>query len=102
MSESRERRRSGAFRLHRAGNPWRCRRGGTLRLSGLHALKVLVKHLFPTRRVDSGGIGDHTVEIEQDGVVLVACDRIFAFGLPRSRSICFAHSVVLPVSTVRR
>ena len=51
---------------------------------------------------DAGGVGDYTVEVEQDGVVVVTRDRIFGFGLPRSRSICFAHSVVLPVSTVRR
>jgi hypothetical protein len=62
--------------------------------------KILIKHLFPTRRVDAGGICDHTIEIEQDGVVLVACDCPFGLGLPRwSLSICFAHSVVLPVST---
>jgi hypothetical protein len=63
-------------------------------------LKVLIKHLFPTRRVDAGGICDHTVEIEQDGVVLVACDCRFGLGPSRwSLPICFTHSVVLPVST---
>src|SRR6516165_527388 len=35
-------------------------------------LQVLVKHLFPTRRVHVGGVRDHTVEVEEDGVVLVA------------------------------
>src|SRR6516164_259093 len=47
---------------------------------GCTLLKVLVKHLFPTRRVNAGGVGDYTVEVEQDGVVLVTRDRIFAFG----------------------
>jgi hypothetical protein len=61
-------------------------------------LKVFVKHLFPTRRMYTGGIGDHTVEVEQDGVVLVSGDRTLALGLPRRLlSICSAHSVVLPV-----
>jgi hypothetical protein len=27
-------------------------------------LKIFVKHLFPTRRVHTGGVGNHTVEIE--------------------------------------
>src|SRR6516162_1421613 len=29
-------------------------------------LKVLVKHLFPARRVNAGSVGDHTVEVEQN------------------------------------
>jgi hypothetical protein len=36
--------------------------------------KVLVKHLFPTRRVHAGGVGDHTVEVEQDGVVPIPAE----------------------------
>src|SRR6516164_3441236 len=62
-------------------------------------LKVFVKHLFPTRRMYAGGIGDHAVEVEQDGVVPVAGNRTRARGLlRRSLSICFAHSLLLPVS----
>jgi hypothetical protein len=50
--------------------------------------EVFVEHLFPTRGVDAGGVGDHTVEIEQDGVVPLAGTRGFAFGLlHRSLSI---------------
>src|SRR5215469_7190745 len=61
-------------------------------------LKVFVKHLFPTRRMYAGGVGDHTVEVEQDGVVPVAGDRTRARGLPRrSLSICFAHSLLLAI-----
>jgi hypothetical protein len=52
-------------------------------------LKELVKHLFPTSRVDAGGVRDHTVEIEQDGVVLVAGDRKFAPGLPHRSLSCY-------------
>src|SRR5439155_24471810 len=37
-------------------------------------LKVLVKHLFPTRGVHASSVGDHTVEVEQDGVVPFAND----------------------------
>jgi len=66
-------------------------RGGIERkkcFASLHCtfLEVFVKHLFPTRRVDAGRVSDHTVEVEQDGVVLVTCD-------------CFAHRVILPAST---
>src|SRR4030095_471204 len=35
-------------------------------------LQVGIKHLFPTRRVYVGGVRDHAVEVEEDGVVLVA------------------------------
>src|SRR5215813_5708571 len=62
--------------------------------------KVLVKHLFPTRRVNACGVGNHTVKVEQDGVVPVSRDRTLALGLPRRPLfICFAHSLLLPVST---
>ena len=67
------------------------------------SLKVLVKHLFPTRRMNAGGVSDYTVEIEQNGVVPITGDRVFAFGLPRRpRFICFAHSSVLPVFNPQR
>src|SRR6516164_7911237 len=36
--------------------------------------EVLVEHLFPRRRMQVGGVRDDTVEVEQDGVVLVAGD----------------------------
>src|ERR671919_1656979 len=45
-------------------------------------LKVRIKHLFPSRRVYGRGGRDHAVEVEQDGVVLVAGDRVLALGLP--------------------
>jgi hypothetical protein len=63
-------------------------------------LKVFVEHLFPARRVDAGGIRDHSVEIEQNSVVLVACDCPIGLGLLRwCLSISFVHTVVLPGST---
>jgi hypothetical protein len=49
--------------------------------------KVLVKHLFPTRSVYTDGIGNHAVEVEQNGVILVARDRRFAVAAA-SLSIC--------------
>src|SRR6516164_1037956 len=63
-------------------------------------LQVLIKHLFPARRVHTGCVSDHTVEVEQSGVILVARDRQVAVLLPhRSLSICFAHRVILPAFT---
>src|SRR6266704_2270943 len=44
-------------------------------------LKVRIKHLFPTRRVYGGGVRDHAVEVEQDGIVFVAGDGTLALGL---------------------
>src|SRR5215469_6787450 len=44
--------------------------------------KILVEHLFPAHRVYAGGVGDYTVEIEEDGVVPVAVDCTFGFKLP--------------------
>ena len=38
-------------------------------------VKVLVEHLRPGRLVQRRGVGDHTVEIEQDGVVVARIDR---------------------------
>src|SRR5678815_1048795 len=63
-------------------------------------MQVLVKHLFPARRVHAGSVCNHTVEVEQNGVILVVRDRKFGFALllPRqSLSICFAHCVILSV-----
>jgi hypothetical protein len=37
-------------------------------------LKVLVEHLFPALRVEAGGVRYYTVEIKEDGVVLIAAD----------------------------
>src|SRR5215469_11531103 len=74
---------------------------GTKCLASLHRslLKILVKHLFPARRVYAGGVGDHAVEVEQHGIVLVSGDRTLALRLPpRSPAICFAHNIVLPIS----
>jgi hypothetical protein len=39
--------------------------------------------------VHAGGVGNHTVEVKQDGIVLVAADRRLAFRLP--------HRIFLPV-----
>src|SRR5262245_303040 len=35
-------------------------------------LKILVEHLFPTLRVEFGGVRYHTVKVKKDGIVLVA------------------------------
>src|SRR5262249_28030142 len=42
---------------------------------------VRIKHLFPTCRVYVGSVRDHAVEVEQDGIVLVAGDRSLVIGL---------------------
>src|SRR5262249_4114112 len=52
-------------------------------------LKVLVEHLFPTGRVEAGGVRYHTVEVEKDGVVLVAGDHAPAVGLPHRTLSCY-------------
>ena len=66
-------------------------------------LKVLVEHLFPARRVHACSVGNHTVKVEQNGIVPLAGDLTLALGLlHRSCFIFLAHSVVLPVSTVCR
>src|SRR4029434_4917772 len=44
-------------------------------------LQVRIKHLFPTRRVYAGGVRNHAVEVEQDGIVYVACARILVIEL---------------------
>jgi len=50
--------------------------------------------------VNTRRVGDHTVEVEQNGVILAARDRRFAVLLPRrSLSICFAQRVILPAFT---
>src|SRR5262245_40033302 len=58
-------------------------------------LKVLVEHLFPTRRVHAGGVRDHTVEVEQDGVVLLAGDPTLALRLPHRSLSCY-HPIATP------
>src|SRR5262245_34938553 len=52
-------------------------------------LKVLVEHLFPTGRVEAGGVRYHTVEVEKDRVVLVAGDHPPAVGLPHRTLSCY-------------
>src|SRR6516164_1784489 len=86
MSESREHRRSGASLPRKAGV--RVDLEGTKGFASLRRalLKVLVKHLLPTRRVDAGGVGDYAVEVEQHGVVVLACDYTFGLGV-RHRSL---------------
>src|SRR5438105_861216 len=42
---------------------------------GRAPLQVRIEHLFPTRRMEAGGIRDHTVEVKQDGVELLAVYR---------------------------
>src|SRR2546421_6989782 len=51
-------------------------------------LKVRIKHLFPTRRVYAGSVRDHAVEVEQDGIVFVAGDRILVIGLLHDSLLC--------------
>src|SRR5262252_331067 len=38
--------------------------------------KVLVERLFPGRRMEAGGVSDHAVKIEKDGVIPVARDHV--------------------------
>src|SRR2546428_4857710 len=63
---------------------------GTKWFAGVRSalLKVRIKHLFPTRRVYGRGVRDHAVEVEQDGIVLVADDRTLAIGLPHRSLLC--------------
>src|SRR5215471_16840652 len=66
-------------------------------------LQVLIKHLLPTGRVYARGVGDHTIKVEQDSVVVVMGNCRLALGLPRrSHSGCFAHGRVLPIFNPRR
>ena len=51
------------------------------RLSPRALLKVLVEHLFPTSRVQVGGVRYHPVQVKKDGVVLAAGDHTSAHGL---------------------
>src|SRR6516164_2421943 len=53
-------------------------------------LKVFVEHLFPTRRVELGGIRNHTVEVKEHCFVLTAADQAPVLGLlpHRSHSSC--------------
>jgi hypothetical protein len=44
-------------------------------------LQIFVKHLFPTGGVDARGVGDHAIEIEEDGVVSVPGDYTLGIGL---------------------
>jgi hypothetical protein len=44
-------------------------------------LQIFVEHLFPAGGVDAGCIGDHTVQVEQHGIVALPGDRTFACGL---------------------
>jgi hypothetical protein len=59
--------------------------------------QVLVEHLFPTRRVEAGGVCYHTVEIKKDGVVLVAGDHPRL----RSSSIGGAHLTAVAVELAK-
>src|SRR5438552_12450200 len=59
----------------------------------------LVNKIFEDVGVEpyAGGVGDHTVEVEQDGVVPIPVEGALVLGLPRrSLCICFAHNIVLP------
>src|SRR5436190_5638494 len=51
-------------------------------------LKVLIEHLFPTERVDAGGVGYHAVEVKKDGIVSVVRDRTPACGPPQRTRYC--------------
>src|SRR5262245_15936578 len=37
-------------------------------------LEVFVEHLFPARRMQLGGVGNHAIEVKKHGLVLVAAD----------------------------
>src|SRR5262249_24737189 len=58
-------------------------RKGLARLR-LASLQILVEHLFPAGAVDAGRGGDDAVEVEQDGIVVLAGDHTW-----------MAHSVIL-------
>src|SRR5262249_59564906 len=55
-------------------------------------LKALVEHLFPTGRVEAGGVRYHTVEVEKHGVVLVARDHAPAVGLLHQTLSCYQRT----------
>src|SRR4030095_5600387 len=63
---------------------------GTKWFAGVRSalLKVRIKHLFPTRCVYGGGVRDHAVEVEQDGIVCVAGDCTLALGLLHRSLLC--------------
>src|SRR5262249_32634411 len=59
-------------------------------------VKVLIEHLLPTRRVQVGGVGYHTVEVKKDGVIFFAGDYAPALGLShRSLSVTNGHSLLI-------
>ena len=58
-------------------------------------LQIFIKHLLPTRCVNARGVGDHAIEIEQDGVVLFAGDRTPGIWL-------WHFSLLLPVRFLSR
>jgi hypothetical protein len=64
-------------------------------------LKIFVEHLFPTRRVDAGGIRYHAVEIKEDGVVLIAADAL-AIRLPHEPLSCYQRTTALATIQSRR
>src|SRR5262249_46874782 len=51
-------------------------------------LQICIKHLFPTRCVYSGGVRDHAVKVEQDGIVFVAGDYILVIELLHRSLLC--------------
>jgi hypothetical protein len=82
-----------------ADSPQRDRNDELLPLAAPHAFEGTRQTPFPTRRVHTGCVSDHTVEVEQNGVVLVARNPKFAVLLPRRLlSVGFARRVILPFS----
>ena len=47
---------------------------------GRTILKVIIKHLFPRRRVKVSGVRNDTIEVEQNRIVLGTCDNLFPVG----------------------
>jgi hypothetical protein len=66
------------------------------------SLKVLVKHLFSTRRVNGGGVRDRAVEVEQDGVVLIPTDGAFAQAAASFALLSFSSSPSLLLCRLSR
>src|SRR5262245_22771837 len=62
-------------------------------------LKVLVEHLFPTGCVEVSGVRYHTVEVKEDGVVLVAGDHAPAVGLLHRPLSCYQRTSFLPAAS---
>src|SRR6516162_9721489 len=61
-------------------------------------LKIFVEHLFPTPRVNVGGVCYHAVEVKKDGIVLVAADAL-AIRLPHGSLSLLFQLLICPILT---